>query len=178
MPLHLVAVTERGSIIFPASQRICRIAEVHDREIPLVAHPDIVYTPALWRLFGSALRLENMDLRKPLGQTVDDLAPLFATLPEARLCLDLAHARQVDPTLGEAERFLLSMAGRRAEIHLSHVDADSRHHRLTRDAVADYQDLAALVPGWVPVVLENPMGDALTVADLEHEVDLARTALG
>jgi len=153
------------------------LAAVHDREIPLVVHPDVIHTPALWRRFGADLRVENMDLRKPLGQTVDDLEPLFATLPEARLCLDLAHARQVDPTLGEAERFLLSMAGRLAEIHLSHVDADSRHHRLTRDAVADYQDLAALVPAWVPVVLETPMGHDPAVEAIQHEVELARSAL-
>lgn len=153
------------------------LTAVHEREIPLVVHPDVIYTPARWRRFGGDLWVENMDVRKPLGQTCDDLEPLFAALPEARLCLDLAHARQVDPTLGEAERLLLTFAGRLAEIHLSHVDTDSRHHRLTPDAVADYQDLAALVPAWVPVVLETPMGDAPEASEIRREVELARNAL-
>lgn len=157
---------------------VALLEAVHDRGLPLVVHPDVVYTPPLWRRFGGDLRLENMDLRKPLGQTVDSLAPLFSELPEARLCLDLAHARQVDPTLGEAERFLLTYAGRLAEIHLSHVDVDSRHHRLNADAVADFQDLASLVPPWIPVVLESPMGAAPQVADIGREIDLARATLG
>jgi len=133
------------------------LAEVHERGLPIIVHPNVIRTDALWRRFGDGLRIENMDVRKAFGQTAADLAPFFARLPEARLCLDLAHARQVDPTMGEAERLLLTFAARLDEIHLSDVDAASAHHRLTPQAVADYQDLAPLVPEWVPVVLESPI---------------------
>lgn len=153
------------------------LAEAHERGLPIVVHPDVIYTDSLWRRFGDALRIENMDLRKRLGQTAADLAPFFARLPEARFCCDLAHARQVDPTLAEAERLLLTFASRLDEIHLSHVDAESQHHRLTPEFIADYLDLAALVPGWIPVVIESPMDAGASVADLQSEAALARDAL-
>ncbi len=152
---------------------VAMLEAVHEREIPIVVHPDVIHTDALWRRFGSGLRLENMDLRKPFGQTAADLAPLFARLPEARFCLDLAHARQVDPTLAEAERMLLSFAARLDELHLSHVDADSAHHRLTPEAIVEYQDVAPLVPAWVPVVLESPLSYGAGVAAVLEEVEAA-----
>ena len=152
---------------------VAMLEAVHEREIPIVVHPDVIHSDALWRRFGGGLRLENMDLRKAFGQTAADLAPLFARLPEARLCLDLGHARQVDPTMAEAERLLLTFLARIDEIHLSHVDQDSRHHRLSPEAIADYQDLAPIVPDWVPLVLESPMGDEADPAALREEVAAA-----
>jgi len=153
------------------------LAAVHERGYPIVVHPDVIRTDALWRRFGDALRLENMDLRKAFGQTAADLAAFFARLPEARFCCDLAHARQVDPTLAEAEHLLLTFAARLDEIHLSEVDADSAHHRLTPEAIDDYQDLAGLGPASVPLVLESPLGEAPSSEDVRSEVDVARSAL-
>jgi len=149
---------------------------VHERGWPLVVHPDVLHTRPAWRRFGSALLIENMDDRKPFGQTVDDLAPLFRDLPEARLCLDLAHARQVDPTLGEAERLLLHLAPRLAELHVSHVDPRSTHHPLTEDALAAYRELAPLLPPGVPVILESPLV-SLGLEAVAAEVTAARSAL-
>jgi len=153
------------------------LTEVHERGLPIVVHPDVIRTDALWRRFGDGLRIENMDDRKPFGQTAADLAPLFARLPEARLCLDLAHARQVDPTMGEAERLLLTFAARLDEIHLSHVDAASAHQRLNPEAIADYRDVAALVPAWVPVVLESPLGEEASPACILDEASAGRESL-
>ena len=152
---------------------VALLGAVHERDIPIVVHPDVIVTDALWRRFGDGLRLENMDLRKPLGQSAADLAHLFARLPEARFCLDLAHARQVDPTMAEAERLLLTFAARLDEIHLSHVDPDSRHHRLTPDAIADYRDIAVLVPEWVPVILESPLDSDAGTKEVREEVAAA-----
>jgi hypothetical protein len=152
---------------------VALLERVWERGIPIVVHPDVLRTDALWRRFGDGLRIENMDLRKPRGQTASDLAPFFTRLPEARFCLDLAHARQVDPTMAEAERLLLTFLARLDEIHLSHVDQDSRHHRLSPEAVADYQDLAPLVPDWVPLVLESPMGDEADAAAVREEAAAA-----
>src|SRR5438309_4845307 len=36
---------------------------------------------------------------KSVARTADELAKWFVALPEARLCLDVAHARQLDTTL-------------------------------------------------------------------------------
>jgi len=149
------------------------LTDVHESGLPIVVHPDVIRTDALWRRFGDGLRIENMDVRKAFGQTAADLAPLFARLPEARLCLDLAHARQVDPTMGEAERLLLTFAARLDEIHLSDVDAASAHQRLNPEAIADYRDVPALVPAWVPVVLESPLGETPEPETVRGEVEAA-----
>src|SRR6266481_2634206 len=39
---------------------------------PIVAHPEILRTPSLWRRLGERLCLENMDNRKTTGRTVPE----------------------------------------------------------------------------------------------------------
>ena len=68
----------------------------------VVVHPDVIRDPKLWEGCGERLLLENMDRRKPDARTADELAAWFQKLPKARLCLDVAHARQLDTTLQEA----------------------------------------------------------------------------
>lgn len=154
------------------------LAVPHGHGWPIVVHPDVLYTPAAWRRFGRDLLVENMDERKAVGQTADDLAAVFRELPEARFCCDLAHARQVDPTLGEAERLLLTFAPKLAELHVSHVTPDSAHHRLTAEAVEAFGEVAGLVPDGVPVIVESPMGRGVELAGMEEEVGMVRRALG
>ncbi len=43
---------------------------------PIIAHPEILRTPALWASLGSRLCIENMDNRKSGGRTVDELEAL------------------------------------------------------------------------------------------------------
>jgi hypothetical protein len=68
----------------------------------MIVHPDAMHIPAKWARFGDLLCIENMDKRKPIGQTVTDLADIFEALPRASLCFDIGHARQVDPTMSDA----------------------------------------------------------------------------
>src|SRR6185436_7951807 len=44
---------------------------------PIIAHPEILRTPYLWRSLGERLCLENMDNRKTTGRTVSELRALF-----------------------------------------------------------------------------------------------------
>lgn len=73
---------------------------------PVVVHPDVIVTEDSWRAFGDLLLIENMDKRKPVGRTADDLARWFEAFPEAGLCFDIGHARQIDPTMIEARLIL------------------------------------------------------------------------
>lgn len=68
-------------------------------EWPIVVHPDIVRTYSLWNRLGSRLCIENMDNRKTTGRTVAELRELFRELPAAGFCLDVGHAKQIDPTM-------------------------------------------------------------------------------
>jgi len=93
----------------------------------IVVHPDAIMDRGPYARLGRRLAIENMDARKPSGQTADDLARLFDELPLARLCLDVAHAKDVDPTMGVASDLLRRFPSRLSHVHVSSLD-ESRHH--------------------------------------------------
>lgn len=121
----------------------------------IVVHPDTISEPALYRPLGRRLALENMDTRKDAGHTADDLALLFAQLPAARLCLDVAHAKDVDPTLEVAASLLRRFSSRLSHVHVSSLD-ESRHHvSLTLEDEALFGPILARCRD-VPWILEAP----------------------
>jgi hypothetical protein len=140
----------------------------------VVIHPDTIHDHYLWTPFGDRLAIENMDRRKPVGRTTDELRPVFRRLPEASFCLDLAHAWQCDPTMLEAARMLAAFGERLAEVHMSQLDADSRHVRLTQAGIGAYQRFAELIPVDVPVIIEAPVRPE----EIESELEASLVALG
>src|ERR1051325_10533180 len=90
----------------------------------IIVHPDVMRKPTLWRQFGRKLLLENMDRRKTVARTADELAIYFEQLPEARLCLDFAHARQLDTTLSVLTEIIYKFLSKIAEIHISELDSN------------------------------------------------------
>jgi hypothetical protein len=125
----------------------------------IVMHPDVIDDAAEVRRLGARLVLENMDTRKATGRTADELAPYFAELPDAGLCLDVAHARDVDPSMAAAHELLDRFAGRLRHLHVSSLDADG-HHVPLRES-----DLEAFGPVLrrcrdVPWILEAPLPPA------------------
>lgn len=125
-----------------------------DRGWPVILHPDAIGDVGCWRDFGALLCIENMDKRKPSGRTADELEPYFEALPKASLCLDLGHARQVDPTFGVARRILRDHGGRLIQLHLSELDAKSHHEHLSMATVWAVREIARLIPD-VPVIIES-----------------------
>jgi hypothetical protein len=121
----------------------------------IVVHPDVIDDPAEYRRLGSRLVLENMDARKAGGRTADELAPYFAALPAAGLCLDVAHARDVDPTLAGAHDLLDRYACRLRHLHVSSLDEDGHHVSLRED---DEEALRPILRRCrdVPWILEAP----------------------
>lgn len=150
-----------------------RLLAVAERGLPIVVHPDAPFELDRWRQLGSRLTIENMDLRKTTGRFADELRSIFAELPEARLCLDLAHSRQTDPTMTECCRILREFGERLAEIHLSEVNARGRHARLSLASTLAYQQIARHLPADVAVILESPV----EAAEVDSEVVGARKAL-
>jgi hypothetical protein len=137
-----------------------------DRAWPVVLHPDVIGDHGCWREFGSLLCLENMDKRKASGRTVDELQPHFKALPEASLCLDLGHARQVDPTLGIARRILQDYGDRLVQIHLSELDARSHHEPMSMATVWAVREIAHTIPA-APVILESMVKQQHVAKELE-----------
>lgn len=140
----------------------------------VILHPDTIHDPRLWAEFGDRLCIENMDVRKPVGRTVAELRPVFARLPQASFCFDVAHARQCDPTLAEAHRLLDAFGDRLAQVHVSQLDAHSRHVRLTPAGVRDSRQVAERIPLDVPVVIEAPVRPN----EIEDELAASLEAMG
>jgi hypothetical protein len=121
----------------------------------IVVHPDTIGDPEPYRRLGRRLTLENMDTRKSGGQTADDLAANFEELPRARLCLDVAHAKDVDATLAVGHDLLRRFANRLSHVHVSSLD-DARHHvPLTQEDETLFAPLLARCRD-VPWILEAP----------------------
>jgi hypothetical protein len=121
----------------------------------IVVHPDVIDDPGEYRRLGARLVLENMDTRKGGGRTADELAPYFAELPDAGLCLDVAHARDVDATMGGAHALLDRFAGRLRHLHVSSLDAGGHHVPLTAADEQAFRPVLARCRD-VPWILEAP----------------------
>jgi hypothetical protein len=122
----------------------------------IVVHPDVMSDPGEYRRLGSRLVLENLDARKAGGRTADELAPYFAALPDAGLCLDVAHARSIDATMAGAHALLDRFAGRLRHLHVSSLDADGHHVPLrAEDELAFWPVLQRCRD--VPWILEAPL---------------------
>jgi hypothetical protein len=121
---------------------------------PVVLHPDAIGDHGCWREFGKLLCIENMDKRKRAGRTATELRRHFRELPEASLCLDLAHARQVDPALGVTREIVRDYGDRIVQLHLSELDVRSHHAPLSMAAVWAIREIAHMLP-MCPVVIES-----------------------
>lgn len=138
----------------------------YDR-LPVVLHPDTLRDPANWEPFHNRLRIENMDLRKSTGITVEDLRPFFERLPDAEWCFDVGHARQVDPTMDLAKHLLDAFGDRLGEIHMSVVLPCGKHSAMTEEATEDYRKLFAGMHIRVPVILETLLDDESMKRDVQ-----------
>jgi len=151
-------------VSFHAPSKLKRLSEktvigllqvVAKKNWPLIVHPDVIARFDEWAVFGELLCIENMDKRKPIGRTARELALLFGELPDASLCLDLGHVRQVDPTMSVALEILEHFGGRLRQLHVSEVNTNSQHDALTFEAALAFQKVSALIPQYVPVILES-----------------------
>jgi sugar phosphate isomerase/epimerase len=135
---------------------------------PIVVHPDSMHTIEEWARLGNRLCLENMDKRKPVGQTADHLARFFEILPDASLCFDIGHARQVDPTMSEASAILSRFAGRIQQLHVSEVNSQSKHDRLSFESILAFQRVSHVLPKDVPVILESRVEESEIVEEINR----------
>ncbi len=122
----------------------------------IVLHPDTIAEPAHYAPLGDRLVIENMDARKATGRTAAELEPLFAALPEAGFCLDVAHVDSLDPTLALGDDLLDAFGARLRHVHVSSIGEGCCHVAL-RDA--DEERFCPLLARCidVPWILEAPL---------------------
>jgi hypothetical protein len=155
------------------SEAVGQLRHFGDRGWPVVLHPDAVCNWNLWEPFGRLLLVENMDRRKDIGRTADDLEKIFERVPDAGLCFDVGHARQCDTSMTEAYRILKRFRDRLRQIHLSEVTTRSVHERLSSSFIVAVREIAEFIPENVPVILETPVSED----QIDTEIERARTAL-
>lgn len=163
------------SVHAPSRLRTMKEATVADMLRPcihrgwhVVLHPDAIGDYGCWRDFGRWLCIENMDKRKEAGRTAVELRRHFRELQDASMCLDLAHARQVDPTLGIAREIVHEYGEKIVQLHLSELDVKSRHEPLSMAAVWAIREIAHLLPD-CPVILES----VVLPSGIDSELEMA-----
>jgi len=129
--------------------------ESRHRGWPIIVHPDTLHDFSVWETLGDLLCIENMDKRKPVGRTVQELNGLFEVFPHASFCFDIGHARQVDTSMVEAYRMLKAYGQRLRQVHVSEVSTQNKHATLSFVSILDYQEVANLIPQTVPVIIES-----------------------
>ncbi|MBV9494912.1 MAG: hypothetical protein JOZ54_11750 [Acidobacteria bacterium] len=97
---------------------------------------------------------------------------VFKALPDAGFCLDLGHARQIDPTMGIAIEMLRIFGDRLRQLHVSEVGTFGEHRqRIGFLAQMAFQRVARYVPADVPLILESLVAES----DMQRELDTVRT---
>ena len=157
MPFHYVSVhAPSKALALPEPERVRLLTRLPPRVRAIVVHPDLLEDVDAWRPLGRRLVIENMDARKPAGQTVDQMVPLFEALPLSGLCFDIAHVKHVDASLEVGRRLLDRFADRLRHVHLSSLDQDGHHVPLTGDDEELFMVLLERCRD-VPWILEAPL---------------------
>jgi len=146
---------------------LAAVEKIAGRGWPLILHPDVIVDWSAWKGFGSLICLENMDKRKPVGRTVEELSEAFERLPEARFCFDYGHARQVDHTMSQAARLLLTFGEQLQQVHYSDVDTANKHRALNFPALAAFARLRNILVPPVPVILETQVDPSEAMYQLQ-----------
>lgn len=141
-------------------------------DIPVIVHPNVITDFHAWRKLGSILCIENMDKRKPIGRTTSDLISIFNELPEACFCLDLAHAKQVDPTMVECVSMIRNFKNRLKQFHLSDVTSNSNHISMNVSAIESYKKISNILPKNIPVIIESPVTNVYLEKEYMHASSL------
>jgi hypothetical protein len=149
------------------------LEQVARRGWAIIVHPNVMYRPQEWARLGDRLCIENMDKRKPVGQTASDLAEIFKGLPNATFCFDIGHARQVDPTMSGASTILQTLGGRLRQLHVSEVNTQSRHDALSLESRLAFRKVSHLIPADAPVILESRVEES----EINQEIENALNAL-
>jgi len=144
------------------------LTEVAARDWPVIVHPDAMHTPLEWGRLGKCLCIENMDKRKAIGQTAQELAKIFEMLPGASLCFDIGHARQVDPTMSEAAAILRGFSSRIRQLHVSEVNTQSKHDSLSLESILAFQKVSHLIPQDCPAILESRVEESEILEEIQN----------
>ena len=140
MPFRYASVHAPAKDLEPNETTIAMLNELPLSVRSIVVHPDALSSVAPYRTLGTRLVIENMDDRKVMGRVADELEDVFEELPDAGFCLDVAHARSIDPSMDAAHELLDRFRSRLRQVHLSSLD-DGRHVPVTAEDETLFADV-------------------------------------
>jgi hypothetical protein len=121
-----------------------------------VLHPEKPEILPFFRPLGPLLLLENLDSARDNWRSVEEMKAVFEEVPEARLCLDIAHAERVDPSLTLAHELIEAFP--LGQLHISRLAEDCWHLPLTDESLERYDSLLKKA-AHVPWIIEAPFSD-------------------
>jgi hypothetical protein len=159
---------------FSADQEDSLVMQLADapHRYPIILHPDTIHDSTKWAAFGAQLVIENMDRRKRDGRTARELSAWFDRLPSARLCFDLAHAQQYDPTMTEAFQILAHFGSKICQVHISELDSASHHFPLSYSALQAFAEVAWDIPKSAAFIIESRISPEQIEAEFEKVCNL------
>ncbi len=148
------------------AELILKLQTIHDFGWPIIVHPDCIFDRDKWRPLSNLICFENMDKRKPIGRTADELEDIFQCFPDASLCFDVGHASQVDRTMSEALLIAQRYQNRITQLHVSEVDTSSKHKTLSESSRLAFMKIVEFVPESVPLIIESVVMEKDLVREL------------
>ncbi len=135
-----------------------------------VLHPDAITDFNAWKKLGKSLCIENMDMRKHIGRTAQELHDIFEQLPDSRLCFDIGHARQVDPSMAVAADIIAIFGSRISHVHASEVDTEGGHWAMSTPCMHAFAEFSEHLSNNVAIIIES----RIPRSDISREMDRAR----
>lgn len=156
LPFRYLAIhgPSKGRVL-PEPALVAMLDELSALVAGVVMHPDTIEDPAPYRALGRKLVLENMDSRKDTGRSVEELKPLFAELPKAGFCFDIAHAWSIDASMSAGGELLDAFRSRLRHLHVSSLSHELHHQPLTEEDEELFTPLLRRCLD-VPWILEAP----------------------
>ncbi len=165
---HIPKLKEVGENV-TEEEMIKMVLPFKDRGWNIVLHPDEIVDFSLWEEFGSQLCVENMESRKGFGRTVEEMEIVFEKLPNASMCFDIGHAKQMDATMELGRNLCSKFYDRIKTIHFSDVTPNCKHAVVTDSILELFSPIIAMTPKDCFIILEYA-----PVVDLEVEIDFIR----
>lgn len=168
MPIFLDCLPDLDISSFDRiSFHACKVKELTEEEMfkqiepviekgwPIICHPGMITNYSLWGELGNQLYIENMDNRKgTFGKTVEEMEQIFDKLPDASMCFDIGHAKQIDPTMELGRELCVKFASKVKEIHLSEVDSITCGHKpIDHNTLRAFGKITNVFPN-CPIILE------------------------
>ena len=154
---------DKSHTILKEFQNLCKIFPIAN----IVVHPDTVVDRSIFRLYDDLpISIENMDERKKMWQTVEDIWKILEQNPNFWLTLDLQHCFVNDPSMKLADDFHKTFWNKIVQYHIAWYDPEYLHYPLFKTKQNNI--IQALQKKDIPIIIESTFDEK---SDLKKEIE-------